>query len=87
MQRVKHGVDILIFNPPYVPTEDMESEDAQEGKDIRGAWAGGMHGLQVTDLLLESVNVSQSYAVLGTRSHQTFCRVYSLPMACFTLLR
>lgn len=71
MQRVKHGVDILMFNPPYVPTDNMESEDAQEGKDIRGAWAGGMHGMQVTDLLLERVNVSQICAALESISHGT----------------
>ncbi|KAI0080043.1 S-adenosyl-L-methionine-dependent methyltransferase [Panus rudis PR-1116 ss-1] len=56
LPRLHHSVDILIFNPPYVPTYDSEAIDAQSQGDIRGAWAGGKDGMQVTDLLLEQVD-------------------------------
>lgn len=66
MQRLKHAVDILIFNPPYVPTNDDEVDDAQQGANIQGAWAGGKDGMQVTDVLLDQVEVSGS---LSDSSH------------------
>ncbi|TCD62043.1 S-adenosylmethionine-dependent methyltransferase [Steccherinum ochraceum] len=56
LKRVHHAVDILIFNPPYVPTYDSESQEAQDGKDIRGSWAGGTDGMRITDILLECVD-------------------------------
>ena len=58
MQRLRHAVDILIFNPPYVPTYDDEADDAQQGASIQGAWAGGKDGMQVTNTLLDQVEVS-----------------------------
>ena len=39
--------DIIIFNPPYVATEDTELANAQTKKGIEAAWAGGKHGIQV----------------------------------------
>ncbi|CAL1696248.1 unnamed protein product [Somion occarium] len=54
--RLRHAVDILVFNPPYVPTFESEAEDAQTTRNIQGAWAGGANGMQVTDLLLEQVD-------------------------------
>ncbi|KDQ14749.1 hypothetical protein BOTBODRAFT_32503 [Botryobasidium botryosum FD-172 SS1] len=53
--RLHHAVDILIFNPPYVPTTTIEAVGAQAGRDIQGSWAGGNDGMQVTNELLESV--------------------------------
>ncbi|KAH9919110.1 S-adenosyl-L-methionine-dependent methyltransferase [Fomitopsis serialis] len=55
VQRLRHAVDVLIFNPPYVPTYADEADDAQQGADIQGAWAGGEIGMQVTDVLLDQV--------------------------------
>eukprot|EP01029_Cantina_marsupialis_P029932 TRINITY_DN78590_c0_g1_i1.p1 TRINITY_DN78590_c0_g1~~TRINITY_DN78590_c0_g1_i1.p1 ORF type:complete len:215 (+),score=51.82 TRINITY_DN78590_c0_g1_i1:197-841(+) len=47
-----HGkVDILIFNPPYVPTPPEEVGH----NDIRAAWAGGVDGMEVTNRFLELV--------------------------------
>jgi release factor glutamine methyltransferase len=46
-----HGtVDILLFNPPYVPTPDDELNTA--GSTIKAAWAGGHKGRRVLDRLL-----------------------------------
>lgn len=55
--RLKHAVDILVFNPPYVPTYDEEVDAAQHDTGISGSWAGGADGMQVTDALLRQVNV------------------------------
>lgn len=50
-------VDILIFNPPYVPAEEVpdipKSEDAYEWLDL--ALLGGSDGMVVTDRLLDSL--------------------------------
>src|SRR6266436_4780453 len=59
--RLKHSVDILLFNPPYVPTVIAEAEDAQGAADIEGAWAGGVDGMQITDVFLQAVEVRSSW--------------------------
>lgn len=49
--RLAHSVDILIFNPPYVPTEnaDLSTDDW-----LTRSWAGGQEGrLGKYDLLTE----------------------------------
>lgn len=53
--RLVHGVDIILFNPPYVPTSSDEAEDAQEGRTIEGSWAGGFNGMELTNVFLERV--------------------------------
>lgn len=58
--RLKHAVDVLIFNPPYVPTDEEEALHAQDIPDIAGAWAGGPIGMQVTNRFLPQVEVSSS---------------------------
>lgn len=55
--RLGHAVDILVFNPPYVPTCDEEMDAAQRDVGIAGSWAGGADGMQVTDALLRQVDV------------------------------
>lgn len=67
MQRLHHSVDILLFNPPYVPTSDDEAERGQQSQPltlapsfstkgpIAGAWAGGEDGMQVTNIFLDHV--------------------------------
>lgn len=50
--RLKDAVDIMIFNPPYVPTTSEEVLMAQEKRDIQGAWAGGTDGMDITNHFL-----------------------------------
>ncbi|KAH7345112.1 putative methylase [Rhizoctonia solani] len=52
-----HGhIDVLIFNPPYVPTEEDEAMIAQSQGEIAGAWAGGFDGMAVTNRLLDELD-------------------------------
>ncbi|KAF9568535.1 S-adenosyl-L-methionine-dependent methyltransferase [Agrocybe pediades] len=53
--RLAHSVDVILFNPPYVPTPEEEALIAQTSKDIGGAWAGGWDGLRVTNIFLQAV--------------------------------
>jgi len=50
--RLRNSVDLLIFNPPYVPTESTEFRQGQEHGQISGSWAGGFDGMEVTNKLL-----------------------------------
>lgn len=55
--RLQRKIDLLIFNPPYVPTIGEEVYGAQSMANIAGAWAGGTDGMQVTDVLLDDLDV------------------------------
>jgi release factor glutamine methyltransferase len=57
LSRLRHSVDILLFNPPYVPTVIDEAENAQGTAGIEGSWAGGLDGMQITDVFLQTVEV------------------------------
>lgn len=46
--------DLIIFNPPYVPTDQLELERALTEKDIAASWAGGEDGRVVIDAFLSS---------------------------------
>merc|ERR1719487_381266 len=48
LSRLHGSIDVLLFNPPYVPTDD----DEVVGCDISAEWAGGRHGRRVIDRLL-----------------------------------
>ncbi|KAN0016073.1 hypothetical protein ACTFIU_006026 [Dictyostelium citrinum] len=51
IERLKGSIDILLFNPPYVPTP---SEEVNEG-GIVASWAGGINGREVIDKLLPQI--------------------------------
>ncbi|KAG9013851.1 S-adenosylmethionine-dependent methyltransferase [Tulasnella sp. JGI-2019a] len=53
--RLKGNIDLLLFNPPYVPTTDSEASAAQDERGISGAWAGGRDGMDITNRLLPHV--------------------------------
>ena len=48
-------VDVLVFNPPYVPTSEEELAEAIAAVDISAAWAGGERGRRVLDRMLPMV--------------------------------
>lgn len=51
LPRLLHSVDLLVFNPPYVPTPT--SEVGSHG--IEASWAGGKDGREVLDRILDSI--------------------------------
>lgn len=58
VDRLEHSVDLLVFNPPYVPTEENPASDlkttTKKKQTINLAWAGGKHGRQVIDIFLKN---------------------------------
>eukprot|EP00088_Acartia_fossae_P056903 TRINITY_DN6634_c0_g1_i1.p1 TRINITY_DN6634_c0_g1~~TRINITY_DN6634_c0_g1_i1.p1 ORF type:complete len:211 (+),score=14.51 TRINITY_DN6634_c0_g1_i1:62-694(+) len=50
--RVKGKVDLLVCNPPYVATDEVELGS----KGIEASWAGGHLGLDLTRRIVENLN-------------------------------
>mmetsp|Transcript_24998 Transcript_24998/g.67059 ORF Transcript_24998/g.67059 Transcript_24998/m.67059 type:complete len:229 (+) Transcript_24998:241-927(+) len=57
-------IDVLVFNPPYVPTSTEELREAEGTRDISAAWAGGVRGREVLDRLLPTIGAALSPAGL-----------------------
>lgn len=51
LPKYHHTMDIVIFNPPYVPTPD----DEVAGNGIEASWAGGERGRRVVDRALPQI--------------------------------
>ena len=51
-ERLRHSVDIVLCNPPYVGTPEADTETT----DITASWAGGHRGLNVTLEVINSLN-------------------------------
>jgi release factor glutamine methyltransferase len=49
---MRKKVDLLIFNPPYVPTEDIEVASSE----ITNSWAGGLNGRRVMYRLIPLIS-------------------------------
>ena len=57
--------DIIVFNPPYVPTDDEELQRAITTRDISASWAGGLNGRVVINRFLDTVScVMQENSIL-----------------------
>jgi release factor glutamine methyltransferase len=63
--RLYRAVDVLVFNPPYVPTGAIEAHAAQNEGHIQGSWAGGFNGMQVTNKLLDRLDVRIQFLLGG----------------------
>ncbi|KAJ8517049.1 hypothetical protein ONZ45_g5720 [Pleurotus djamor] len=57
--RLTGQVDLVVFNPPYVPTPTDEAQVAQDVGGIAGAWAGGRDGMTLTNVFLHLVPVAK----------------------------
>lgn len=51
--RLDSKIDLLVFNPPYVVTED---EEITNDHGISAAWAGGKDGRRILDRLLPQIH-------------------------------
>ena len=54
---LRGSVDVLIFNPQYVPTEFEETQKGQEVGQISSSWSGGSGGMEVANKLLRESEV------------------------------
>ena len=54
--RLGKMIELLIFNPPYVETEDVEYADARGDLTISASWAGGSDGMKLTNQLLDKLD-------------------------------
>ena len=63
--RVNGKVDVLLFNPPYVPTEEEEERMAQDQAGIQGSWAGGETGTKLVDTLIDTGAIKEVLAPGG----------------------
>jgi release factor glutamine methyltransferase len=63
-KRLSGKIDVLLFNPPYVPCETEELTavlHSNEEFGIDAAWAGGKHGREVLDKLLPVIKVQPCF--------------------------
>lgn len=51
LERLSSCVDLIIFNPPYVPTETSNVDEV-----IDRTFAGGKHGIEVIERAIEQAN-------------------------------
>jgi len=57
-KRLKGKIDVLLFNPPYVPTSEEEFQTSlsiSEKTILSATWSGGINGMEVTSRILPKV--------------------------------
>jgi release factor glutamine methyltransferase len=83
-ERLKGKIDVLLFNPPYVPTSDEELEESLKdpNKIDAAAWAGGTDGRRVLDKLLPKVKV----VFVVNWCVDVISKEYLSPRGCFYLV-
>ena len=54
------NVDLLFFNPPYVPTEAIGDAGEPSESHLTSSWAGGHKGRQIIDKFLKKIPVRAS---------------------------
>ncbi len=61
LQHMKGKVDVLIFNPPYVPTDEAELQESHDTTQlIKATWAGGQDGVQPLKILWPQLEVGSA---------------------------
>lgn len=97
------GADVLVFNPPYVPTEEDELTKTQLEAEIGATWAGGADGMVVTDIVLDllprilnpnggtlylvAVSANQPAQIIATMAERGFHGEVSCALRCVRCTR
>jgi release factor glutamine methyltransferase len=68
---LRRRIDVLLFNPPYVPTPEDEvwTPAADTKRIIFASWAGGERGRVVIDRVLDQLDVRKDHRFEGGESH------------------
>jgi hypothetical protein len=92
IERIAGKTDIILFNPPYVPTDDEEFEEvvSTQSGTVAASWAGGAEGRQVTDRVLPLIPVSDqciylTYTLSLSLNHEYYFELemnYSISNGC-----
>ena len=56
IKSMESEIDIMIFNPPYVPTSSEELNKSQNDKLLSAAWSGGIDGRVIIDKFIKHSN-------------------------------
>ncbi|KAK2962194.1 putative eRF1 methyltransferase catalytic subunit mtq2 [Blattamonas nauphoetae] len=61
LPRLYRSIDVILFNPPYVPTDEVELMNSQPflggTEGIASSWAGGRDGMEVTNRVLNDLDM------------------------------
>ncbi|TXT07293.1 hypothetical protein VHUM_03463 [Vanrija humicola] len=92
--RVAGKIELLIFNPPYVETEETERAVTQDQRDIGGAWAGGQYGMTVTNKILEQLPTLLApggrfylVAIHQNKPDEIIARMRAVGLECKTMIK
>ena len=63
--RSRGAVGLLVFNPPYVPTDVGDSLNATSLSDLALSWAGGDEGADVISRVISQAEVTSATIYTG----------------------